>query len=65
VREHDKGKPMTTSLMATTRERTVINPSYFDARVWKPALREAGVPVTRANGTHHGSVIGRAGHFAR
>jgi integrase len=39
-------------LMATTRERTVINRSYFNSRVWKPALRGAGVPVTRANGTH-------------
>jgi len=38
--------------MATTRERTVINRSYFNARIWKPALREAGLPVTRANGTH-------------
>jgi integrase len=46
------GKPTTVSLMATTRERTVINRSYFNASIWKPALRKAGVPVTRENGTH-------------
>jgi integrase len=39
-------------LMATTRERTVVNRSYFNARVWKPVTRAAGLPVTRANGTH-------------
>jgi integrase len=51
-RDHETGKATTVPLMATTRGRTVINRSYFNARVWKPALREAGVPVTRANGTH-------------
>ncbi|HET6949438.1 MAG TPA: site-specific integrase [Acidimicrobiales bacterium] len=51
-RDHEKGKPTTFALMATTRERTVINRSYFNSRIWKPALREVGVPVTRANGTH-------------
>jgi hypothetical protein len=33
-------------------ERTVIGRNYFNAQIWKPALRKAGVPVTRANGTH-------------
>ncbi len=47
-----RGKPTTVSLMATTRERTVINRSYFNSAIWKPALRKAGVPATRANGTH-------------
>jgi integrase len=51
-RSHDSGKEATALLMATTRERTVINRSYFNGRIWKPALREAGLPVTRANGTH-------------
>lgn len=46
------GKAMTARLMATTRERTVINRSYFNSQIWKPALREAGVPVGRENGTH-------------
>jgi integrase len=50
-RAHD-GKPVTARLMATTRERTVINRSYFNSQIWKPALRTAGVPVTRENGTH-------------
>jgi integrase len=45
-------KRVTATLMATTRERTVINRSYFNSHVWKPALREAGVPVSRENGTH-------------
>jgi len=48
----EDGKPTTASLMATTRERTVIGRNYFNAQVWKPALPKAGVPVTRANGTH-------------
>lgn len=51
-RDHEKGKPVTVALMATTRERTVINRSYFNSNIWKPALRGAGVPVTRANGVH-------------
>ena len=51
-RDHESGKPTTAVLMATTRERTVINRSYFNSQVWKPGLRKAGVPVTRANGTH-------------
>jgi len=45
-------KRVTATLMATTRERTVINRSYFNSHVWKPALREAGVLVSRENGTH-------------
>jgi integrase len=28
------------------------NRSYFNSNIWKPALRGAGVPVTRANGMH-------------
>jgi integrase len=46
------GKRATAKLMATTRERTVINRSYFNSHIWKPALVEAGVPVSRENGTH-------------
>jgi hypothetical protein len=38
--------------MATTRERTVIHRSYFNSNIWNPALRGAGVPVTRAIGMH-------------
>jgi len=51
-RDHESGKPTTAVLMATTREGTVINRSYFNSQIWKPALRTAGVPVTRSNGTH-------------
>jgi integrase len=46
------GKPATAELMCTTREGTVVGRSYFNAQIWKPALRKAGVPVTRVNGTH-------------
>ena len=51
-RDPERGKSTTVRLMATTRERMVIGRNYFNANIWKPALREAGVPVTRANGTH-------------
>jgi integrase len=51
-RDAERGKKTTVSAMATTRERTVIGRNYFNAQIWKPALRKVGVPVTRANGTH-------------
>ena len=51
-RDPERGKKTTVSLMATTRERTVIGRNYFNAQIWKPALRKVKVPVTRANGTH-------------
>jgi len=38
--------------MTTTREGTVVGRNYFNGQIWKPALRKAGVPVTRKNGTH-------------
>ena len=34
------------------REHKPLNRNYVNSRVWKPALRLAGVPVTRANGMH-------------
>jgi integrase len=50
-RAHD-GEPETVRLVCTTRERTALNRNYFNTHVWKPALRAAGVPTTRANGCH-------------
>jgi hypothetical protein len=38
--------------MATTRERTVVNRSYFNARIWKAALQKVGVPVSRVPDTN-------------
>jgi integrase len=46
------GDPRTVSLMATTRERTAVGRNCFNSSLWKPALKEACVRVTRENGTH-------------
>lgn len=35
-----------------TRESRAINRTYFNARLWKPALVRAGVEPIRVNGTH-------------
>ncbi len=34
------------------REHAPINRNYFNHHIWKPALREIGVPATRENGMH-------------
>jgi integrase len=36
----------------TTGASTVLNRSYFNASVWRPALTLAGVEPGRENGTH-------------
>ena len=46
------GRPETARLLFTTRERTALARTYFNRHVWKPALDQAGVPATRANGMH-------------
>jgi integrase len=46
------GKPETVPLIMTSRERKAINRNYFNSKIWKPALTEADVDPTRANGTH-------------
>ncbi len=46
------GAPVTLGLVLTTRESTPVNRHYFNAKIWKPALRVAGVPATRDNGCH-------------
>jgi len=40
------------SLILTTRERTALARTYFNRYLWKPALKEAGVPDKRENGMH-------------
>jgi integrase len=50
--EHLRRFPAVDGLMFTTRERGLVNRNYFNAHVWKPALRAAGVDPTRDNGMH-------------
>lgn len=57
-------------LIFTSRERKAINRGYYNANVWKPALRAAGVEATRANGMHalrhfYASVLLDAGESVR
>jgi integrase len=44
--------PTDDGLVFTTREHKPLNRSYYNHHIWKPALREAGVEATRANGMH-------------
>jgi integrase len=46
------GEPTTVPLVLSSRESTAINRNYFNAKIWKPALRTAGVEPTRDNGCH-------------
>jgi integrase len=50
--ETPAGKPVTTSLVMTTREKAALNRNYFNSFIWKPALVRAGVTPARENGTH-------------
>jgi integrase len=46
------GKPETHRLICSTRERTALHRAYVNRHLWKPALKQAGVPATRENGMH-------------
>ncbi|GAA3680287.1 phage integrase family protein [Yimella lutea] len=46
------GPERTFALLLTTRERGALNRNYFNTHLWRPALEEAGIEVTRENGTH-------------
>lgn len=48
----EDGKPHTMPLVLTSREGKALNRNYISARIWRPALDLAGVPVTRENGMH-------------
>jgi integrase len=48
----DEGPATAVKLMVTTRESKAVHRGYFNARIWKPALRRAGVPLGGENGTH-------------
>lgn len=47
-----QGASVTTRLLLTTREAKACNRNYINAKVWKPALREAGLTPTRDNMCH-------------
>ncbi len=47
-----EGKPVAVRLILTNREGNALNRNYWNAHIWKPALRAAGVPDTRENGMH-------------
>ena len=44
--------PMPSRLLFTSREHKPLNRTYFNPRVWRPAVRAAGVEPSRANGMH-------------
>jgi integrase len=46
------GKPATFSLLLYSREKKALGRNYINTFIWKPALKRAGVPVTRENGSH-------------
>jgi integrase len=46
------GPPVTASLLFTGAEGMALNRNRFNDRVWRPALRTAGVDADRSNGMH-------------
>ena len=48
----DGTKTHTARLIVTSRESRALNRTYFNARLWKPALVTVGIEATRENGTH-------------
>jgi integrase len=46
------GSPHTVRLLVTTDRLQAIHSRTFNFHTWKPALKKAGVPVTRHNGMH-------------
>jgi len=46
------GKPTTFSLLLYSREKKALGRNYINTFIWKPALKRAGVPMTRENGSH-------------
>ena len=50
--ERLRNYPAVDGLVFTSREHKLVNRTYFNPHVWKPALIAAGVPPTRNNGMH-------------
>lgn len=48
----DGWKPTSFSLLLYSREKKALGRNYINTFIWKPALKRAGVPVTRENGSH-------------
>jgi integrase len=46
------GKPTTSTLLLSTRERKALNRNYFNTYIWRPALTRAGMADLRENGCH-------------
>lgn len=52
ISERLRRYPARGGLVFTTREGGLLNRTYYNRRIWKPALQEAGVKPTRENGMH-------------
>lgn len=52
ITERLKAYPAKDGLVFTSREGGLLNRTYFNRRIWKPALVEAGIEPTRTNGMH-------------
>ena len=57
-------------LVFTSREHKMLNRTYYNPRIWKPALKAAGIAPTRENGMHalrhfYASVLLDAGESVR
>lgn len=50
--EKSDGKPTTFTLILYSREKKALARNYINSFIWKPALKRAGVPTTRENGSH-------------
>lgn len=50
--DNQEAERVTVPLILTSRESKALNRNHFNSYVWKRALRQAGVPDTRENGTH-------------
>lgn len=50
--EKSDGRPTTVTLTLYSREKKALARNYINTFVWKPALKRAGVPATRENGSH-------------
>lgn len=64
------GEEQSHRLLLSTRERTALQRNYVNAKVWKPALRAAGLPDARESGMHglrhfYASVLLDAGESVR
>lgn len=52
--ETPAGAEVSGRLFLTSRETKPLNRNYVNSRIWKPALRSAGVDAVRANAMHSG-----------